>query len=307
MKSNSTMNDADRLPAYKDNIPETFEIGFAPQTDWEAKESMTFFFGGVGTGAYIVSQFFNHIPGLILGFLLVVVGKNIGHLLSSSRPQYAFRAFANIRRSWISKGATCILCFGVFGCLDILTRLGWIDADKFPVAVFSIMAFLTAFVVMAYPGFLMAESRSIPLWNTPLIPITLVSYSLAFGVSLIALLLPFTGAGDSLLTVTKVQLVLVAATLFLVLTHLMVMQYSGKAARRSAALLLKGNLKSKFVFGVIGAGLVIPLTITGYLQTTGSQAVFGTFVAGFLILVGGYFYEKTLFQAAVFIPPIDIE
>ena len=75
--------DADRLPVYEENIPETFEMHYASQTDWETKELVAFFIGGVGTGAYIISQFLNFNPGLILGFLFVVVGKNLGHLISS--------------------------------------------------------------------------------------------------------------------------------------------------------------------------------------------------------------------------------
>ena len=121
-------------------------------------------------------------------------------------------------------------------------------------------------LVMIYLGFLMAESRVIPLWHSPLIPVIFLSYSLAFGGALTAILYPITGIDYSIVFVTKLLLLTITSTLFLILVHLMVLGSSNKTARRSTELMIKGELKPMFVGGVIIVGLIIPLIITGISQ-----------------------------------------
>ena len=114
------------LPVYENNIPESFEVKYVSQKDWGLGELLAFYLGGVGAGLYVLSQFMNFIPGLVIGFILVVFGKNIAHLVSASRPTIAFRALTRPGTSWISRGAYFILFFVIFGALDIASRAGWI-------------------------------------------------------------------------------------------------------------------------------------------------------------------------------------
>ena len=53
------------FPAYKRNIPESFEVRFTAQSDWRFWETVAFYLGGVGAGLYVVSQFLQAQAGLI--------------------------------------------------------------------------------------------------------------------------------------------------------------------------------------------------------------------------------------------------
>jgi len=296
----------DKLPVYEDNIPESFEVKYVSQRDWRLGELMAFYLGGVGTGLYVLSQFMDFVPGLVIGFILVVFGKNIAHLISASRPTSALRALARPGTSWISRGAYFILFFAAFGALDIASRAGWIAGGGIAGKLLSALAFISALLVMIYLGFLMSGSRIIPLWNSPLLPAIFLSYSLALGGALAAILYPITGTEYSVVSLTKLLLLTVSSTLFLVLAHLIAMGSSNKAARRSADLLLRGGLKKMFVGGVLIVGLVIPLLITGISQVAQSPTVAGSFIAGVLTLFGGFLFKSALLNAAVYRPMIDI-
>lgn len=296
----------EELPAYENNIPESFEVKYVSQKDWGLRELLAFYVGGVGAGLYILSQFMNFVPGLVIGFILTVFGKNIAHLISASRPTNAFRALTRPGTSWISRGAYFILCFVIFGALDIASRAGWIAGGGIGGNLFSALAFISALLVTIYLGFLMSGSRVIPLWNSPLLPAILLSYSLALGGALTAILYPIAGVDYSVAFIKKLLLLTISSTLFLVLVHLIVVRSTNKAARRSADLLLKGELKRTFVGGVLVAGLLLPLAITGISQLAQSPSAAWTVIAGLLVLIGGFLYENALLKAAVYLPMIDM-
>jgi formate-dependent nitrite reductase membrane component NrfD len=296
----------EELPVYENNIPESFEMKYVSQKDWGLGELLAFYVGGVGAGLYVLSQFMNFVPGLIVGFVLVVFGKNIAHLISASRPANAFRALTRPGTSWISRGAYFILFFAIFGILDIASRAGWIAGGGMGGKLLSALAFISALLVMIYLGFLLSASRVIPLWNSPLLPAIFLSYSLTLGGALEAILYPITGTDYSIVFLTKLLLLTISATLFLVLVHLMVMSSSSKAAKRSAHLLLKGALKSTFVGGVLVAGLIVPFAITGISHLAQSSTGAWTVLAGILVLGGGFLYEKALLKAAVYLPMMDV-
>jgi formate-dependent nitrite reductase membrane component NrfD len=249
----------------------------------------------------------NFTAGLVIGFILVVVAKNVAHLVSASRPTNAFRALARPGTSWISRGLYFIIAFAIFGILDIASRAGWIEWGGALANLFSVLAFLSALLVMVYLGFLMAGARIIPLWHSPLIPAIFLSYSLAFGGALAAILYPISGIEYSVAFITKLLLLTIASTLFLILVHLMVMKYSNKAAKRSAELLIKGHLGKMFIGGVIVLGLVIPLIIVGLSQIADSSTGAVTIIAGILMLAGGFLFESSFLKAAIYTPLVDVE
>jgi formate-dependent nitrite reductase membrane component NrfD len=296
----------EELPVYENNIPDSFEVKYVSQKDWGLGELLAFYMGGVGAGLYVLSQFMGFFPGLVIGFILAVLGKNIAHLISASRPTKAFRALTRPGTSWISRGAYFILFFVIFGALDIACRAGWIAGGGTGGKLISALAFVSGLLVMIYLGFLMSGSRTIPLWNSPLLPAIFLSYSLTLGAALAAILYPIAGSDYSVVFITKLLLLTVSSTLFLVLVHLMVMSSSSKASRRSAELLLKGVLKSAFVGGVLVAGLIVPFAITGISQLAQSPNVAWIFIAGILVLVGGFLYENALLKAAVYQPMMDM-
>lgn len=298
----------ERLSAYQRNVAETFEIGFAAQKDWKIWEVLAFYLGGVGAGLYVVAQFLHMTSGLVVGYVLVVFGKNLAHLLASSRPERSIRAFANPRTSWISRGAFFILLFAVFGGIDIAVRLGWIGGGGESVAkAVAFLAGVCAAMVMLYVGFVMAQSRIIPLWHSPLIPVTLLSYSLAWGAALAGIIALLWGDNSDADALNLLLFITTAVTMFLILMQVLVLRSSSKTARISVELLTKGRLCGMFVGGVLFLGLALPILMTGYGLFGEGTRGYLTFSSGLLTLVGGCLFESALLKGAIFSPPLPVE
>jgi len=299
---------AEKLSTYQKNIPDTFEVKFKVQNDWKFWEVMAFYLGGVGAGLYAVSHFLNANTGLIVGFILVVFCKNLAHLLSSSRPTNAFRAFSNPGTSWISRGTYFILFFSIFAALDIASRVGLIHWNgAIPGMLLSSGAVFFAFLVMVYIGFVMTEARIIPLWHSPLLPLIFLVYSVLLGAGLYLILISFEGINYDIGFFRKFVMATIILTFFLNFFHLLVMLHSLKAARHSVAMLTKGQTGLIFIGGALFAGLIVPLGLIGYAQIANITSEIFTIIPGILILLGGFLFESSFMKAGIYNPLIDTD
>lgn len=298
----------ERLSAYRRNVAETFEIGFAAQKDWKLWEVLAFYLGGVGAGLYVVAQFLNMTSGLVVGYALVVCGKNLAHVLASSRPERSLRAFSNLRTSWISRGAFFIVLFAIFGGADVAVRLGWFGGGGQSLGkVVALLAGACAVMVMLYVGFVMAQSRIIPLWHSPLLPVTLLVYSVALGTALAGILCVVMGSNSNAGIVTRILFVTAVITMSLILVQVLVLRSSSKTARASVDLLAKGSLRGVFVGGVLVFGLAVPILLTGYIELAAGAPPSLAMPASVLVLVGGFCFEHAILRAAIFSPPLPVD
>lgn len=294
----------EKLSVYTGNVPDSFEISFIKQNDWASGELIAFYLGGVGAGLYVISQFIGFSAGLLFGFFLAAICKNVAHMKSASHPKRAFRALFRPHASWISRGALFVIFFAVFGALDITQKLGWIHWSGFQAALFASLAFSSAVLVMIYLGFLMAGARAIPLWHSPLVPAIFLSYSLTLGAGAAAVLYPLMGNG-SMDPLARLLLLTASITLFLVVMQLIVLNDSGKAAMHTVRLLTRETLKWFFMGGVLMGGLILPILVAGCMVLWGNTSGIGIFAVGTLLLAGGFLYEKVLLQAGVFSPLLE--
>lgn len=294
----------ENLPAYTQNIPDSFQISFIHQNDWSNGELIAFYLGGVGSGLYIISQFIHSIVGLIFGFLLVAVGKNVSHIISSTKPKRSLRALLRPRTSWISRGAVFVFLFIVFGFLEITHELKWIHWNEHISFVFSIFAFASAVFVMIYIGFVLADARAIPLWNSPIMPAIFLVYSICFGAGAASILSPFMTLWQKE-TILGILIITIVLSLLLIITHILTLKRSGLAGMRSYEQLIRNDLNIYFIGGVLLMGLVLPLVMTGtalfYNVTSNTLFV----IIGVCVLTGGLFYEKSILEAAIFTPIFD--
>ncbi|MBN2468054.1 MAG: polysulfide reductase NrfD [Deltaproteobacteria bacterium] len=301
-------NGGEKLTPYRENIPDTFEIRFAAQSEWKFWEVLAFYVGGVGAGLYAISHFMRVPAGLIAGFFMVVVLKNGAHLLSSSHPGRALKAFSNPKNSWVSRGAYFILFFTIFGAADILLRLGWFPGFGLIVCrSISFMAVLFAFLIMIYVGFVMTTSRSIPLWNSSILPAIFLSYSVALGGACGFIVYPAVEIGYDVSLLSRMLIISITATLFCIVIHLLVLKSSSHTARASVDLLLKGSLRVLFLGGVVTFGLVIPLGLLSHGALDGHYEKITGMVSGVMVLIGGFLYETVLCQGGLYSPLLDVE
>ena len=100
-----------------------FAFGYYRQTFWNWLIGTAFFLGGLGAGLFVLSLLTDHTPGMIVGYLIVVVGKNTAHMLFLGRPERFWRAAMRPDRSWIARGIWAMGFLAVSGAVLLLPRV----------------------------------------------------------------------------------------------------------------------------------------------------------------------------------------
>ena len=160
-------------------------------------------------------------------------------------------------------------------------------------------AFL-ALVVPIYPGFLLGVIRSVPLWNTPVLPPLFFLSGLDTGVALLALVsvvypavvgvegFHLLGAGD---------IVLIVLLLITLLAYLEIVRQGGITAAESVRLLKR----PLFIVGSIVCGMLVPLAlliVSAFASNTATVVAIEGF-AGILVLLGGLLLRYSVVTSGV--------
>lgn len=292
------------------------------QTIWGIPHSSWFFAMGIG-GALFINRALFHIElgrvfGLIVADVLSMVLIAIGGLIliaDLGKPSRLFRALMNPRTSWISVGAICDFIFltldGLWLLPDFelngwrpLAGLPWAGNSPWGIAL-QVVAGLSAFIVIVYPGLVLAYSPSIPFWNTTLIPLEFLVFGFvsALGIALVfALWIPV--APSILATLGVAEALLLVVALLLLLAHLLNGLYSHTTAKASVNRLIKGELKIPFLWGTILGGLLLPLALSlyGSLWASPSPDVLSLTLAGLITLAGNWFSKYAVIKAGMYAP-----
>ncbi len=274
-----------------------FVAGFRLQTEWAGLIAAAFFFGKIGAGLFLMSLYTGSKVGALTGLLIVLIGKGGAHLLYLGRPERFWRGLTRPRTSWVARGFWAMLIMAAAGLLYLAapagTALWW---------VFQVIAGLSAFFVAVYDGFLMNSSPAIPLWNTALMPVLCLFYSLLGGTSL-SLFLLHLGAGGLAVGpdfLAGLELTLIVTNLIVVIIYLLSMTSATAAARESLRLLLRGPYALAFYSLVIGIGLVFTFFLS-YLSGVESGAGVVSLITA-ADLVGHFFIFFLLLRVGVYSP-----
>jgi formate-dependent nitrite reductase membrane component NrfD len=163
-----------------------FAFGYYRQTFWNWLIGTAFFLGGLGAGLFVLSLLTDHTAGMLVGFLIVVVGKNTAHMLFLGRPERFWRAAMRPDRSWIARGIWAMGFFALSGSILLVPRIFgpvWPLADSvYPAA--RAVAIISAVIIMFYDGFVMNASPGVAFWRTRLLPLLLLMYATLGGTTL---------------------------------------------------------------------------------------------------------------------------
>ena len=276
-----------------------FNMGFNSQREWSWLLAIDLFLGGLGGGLFLLYRALLLPPWIgLLSVMLVLAG---GMVLMSElgHPLRAWRAIFRPQTSWISRGVLCIALFVITALLTLapavpaLARLP--GSGHEPVARISgIVASLCALFITLYPGLVLGASRSIPFWDTPILPLVFFTHSLmgASGVLLTAL------ASDSLLAqhsqFENLTTLLIAVNVMLILFYLIAIRGSGPSAAESVSRLQRGGLGWAFGVGVLFVGMILPLLLVLLFASA--------FWAGACILSGSLLFRYCILRAGVYVP-----
>jgi formate-dependent nitrite reductase membrane component NrfD len=167
------------------------------------------------------------------------------------------------------------------------------------------IAVVAGFWVMIYTGFVMAQSPSIALWNTPILPALFMLYGLIGGIDLAFISVAVLGntAAIDIKLLEAVQIALFTSCLIFIWAYLGLMSGSRVGAREAVRMIAKGELAFIFWGVVIVIGLIIPLAVALYAYFVG-VAIAVTGGVGLLALVGCLYFRHVVLRAGVYSPLI---
>ncbi|MFC1862477.1 NrfD/PsrC family molybdoenzyme membrane anchor subunit [Thermodesulfobacteriota bacterium] len=244
--------------------------GFTFQTEWVEKRGLflvlAFFLGGLGSGLYLISLYLDFYIGMMAGFLIVLVGKSAAHLIYLGRPLRFWRGFLKPQTSWISRGMFAITIFVVAVALQLapsLTQFSWLPwtGDNLVIQTFAVIG---AIFVMSYTGLTLAAVKAIRSWNTGIIPVLFIVYSIMGGAGLALGMLSQIKSNINMQLIETITIYLLIVGAVLLGIYLWTTYDSTREGKQSVFELLKGKSSPYFFVGVVAFGLLIPLCVVSF-------------------------------------------
>ena len=301
-----------------------FNLEARTQRVWDINHALWLTQMGLGGGVFLTGRILNLTD--CLGYLLGIPTVDVVSIVSIAvggailvadlgRPLQFWRAFANVRTSWISWGAWSDLIFLTVGGLLVLPALSLGGSEPFSGLAWDphgrdggglaleIVAGVAAVVVMTYAGAVLARPRSIPYWNSPAVPLQFLLSSAAMSVAVVLLVEVIAGepvsAGQMVLLA-----VLTAALLVTVVQHLLT-RISVPGKKESLDRLLRGQYRGLFGGFVVAAGTALPLVLA-LVGAAASGARDALAVTCCVLLVPGGFWLRLVTLRVGIYPPVHI-
>lgn len=276
-----------------------------PQTEWIEGGGkliwLALFFVELGAGLFFFSILFSSLWGMLLGWFIVLALGGGSFLVHMGRPLRAYRALMRPQTSWISRGVIFIGLFGVIGA--ILMALSYV-APNLNLFALQIIAAISCFLVALYGGLLLNYIRAIPLWNSGMLPLTLIVAGFWGGAEILLGINLVTGA--SIERVEPWIRVLLPFFALLIPLYLATIHYSSVTGSGSVRRILAGDLALYFYWGVVVIGLVLPLIVLGFSISGGPATISPSLVLGAIIcgLIGDLTMRYCIMKGALYSPLI---
>jgi polysulfide reductase chain C len=248
------------------------------QTEWIDGKGMLVWlaevFSALGSGLFLVSLFVGSWWGAFFGWIMIVLFKLPLHLFYLGKPLRFWRAippFTNAwKTSWFARGMFFTLVFTILGAIQLvlsyLLKHDVLAASAVsPVNVVNWVMMILAgiFVVMTgvYAGFAMSYCKSVPFWNTGLLPIVFLIMGIADGLALVTGVGRVTGGLNTNGIESASRIVLIVNAV-LIMTYLINASYQSRTAELSVRELIVGRMAVVFWAGIVFLGITVPLVIS---------------------------------------------
>jgi formate-dependent nitrite reductase membrane component NrfD len=288
------------------------------QSEWIVRRGILVWiaevFTSLGAGLYLVSLFFNNWWGMLGAWLIIMFLKVPLHLIYFGKPLRFWRTLIPItdswKTSWFTRGINFTIYFGTIAFIQLVVT--YLAANIFPGTAWGtwdialkVLGGIFGFLVGIYSGFIMSYCRSVPFWNTALMPLILLFAGVADGFALLIGI----GLVDTSVDISAVEFgsrMILIINIILMIVYLWNATYTSKTAKYSAMLLLKGNLALTFWIGVIAFGIVIPLAVSVYALFAGEVPAPLLIAAIALHTIGAVALKYVLLRAGVHNPILPV-
>ena len=249
------------------------------QTEWIERRGLLVWlaevFSVLGTGLYLVALFTNSWWGALFGWLIIVLLKVPFHLAYLGKPLRFWRTMPPFsgawRTSWMARGVFFTALFSGVGFIQLITTylatspviltgqaLSTMVALDFVV---KIIAGILVILTGVYCGLMMSYCKSVPFWNTGILPVVILIAGIADGLALIMAVGLFTG-GINFHAIESASRVTLFVNALLIATYLLKVRYQSLTAELSVKELIVGRVAAVFWVGIVGLGIVVPLVIS---------------------------------------------
>lgn len=248
------------------------------QTEWIDGQGLMIWlaevFSALGMGLYLVALFLDNWWGQLAGWIIIVGLKLPFHFFYLGRPWRFWRAippFTNAwKTSWLARGMFFTIMYSAFALVQLITTyqlehqlvaassLGFITALDW---VMRVLAGFFMFLTGIYCGFAMSYCKSVPFWNTGMLPIVFVIMGLADGLGLIMGIGLITGGVD-FHAIEAASRIFLLVNAMLIATYLINASYQSITAEYSVKQLIVGKVAVVFWLGVVILGIIAPMAIS---------------------------------------------
>jgi len=259
-------------------VPHEWMVKPMRQTEWIDGRGLLVWlaevFSALGTGLYLVSLFVDSWWGALVGWILIVLFKLPFHLFYLGKPLRFWRAIPPFtkawRTSWMARGMFFTLMFALFAAIQLVTTyllrhdvLATSAVDTINVLDWAVKILGGLFAVLTgmYAGFAMSYCKSIPFWNTGLLPIVFVIMGVADGMALV-MGVGLIGNGIDINALEAASRVALIINALLIMTYLVNASYQSTTAGLSVRELIVGRVAAAFWIGIVLLGITIPLAIS---------------------------------------------
>ena len=284
------------------------------QTEWIERRGILVWiaevFTSLGAGLYLVSLIFDNWWGMVAGWVIIMFIKIPLHLIYFGKPLRFWRTIIPFTSAWKTSWFTRGINFNVYFSSIVFIQLvvGFITINVYPGTAWDgwylglgIAGGVFAFLVGIYSGFIMSYCKSVPFWNTAMLPIIILLAGIADGLALM-LVVGLADTSVDLVAVETASRILLAANIIMIAAYVWNATYQSKTARYTALLIIKGSLAWWFWLGVIILGMVIPLTIASLSLFTG-EATTGLLITAIVLhTMGAVALKYVLLKAGVHTP-----
>jgi formate-dependent nitrite reductase membrane component NrfD len=275
-------------------------------------------FSALGTGLYLVALGFSQsypkaaFWGGVLGWIGIAIFKLPLHFLYLGKPWRFWRSFPPFsnawKTSWFARGIVFTMIFLGFGVVQLIlmgliaygtVTGGGIDAANW---IFMVLAGLFCVMTSVYCGFAMSYCKSVPFWNTGLLPFVFLIMGVADGLALIMGVGLVTG--DELIggaeSITRILLIVNA---ILIIMYLVNANYQSTVAELSVKELIRGHVAWVFWGGIVLLGILVPFVISVVTYFANSEASTGLLVFAICChTIGAFSLKYGVLKAGIYRP-----
>ena len=277
------------------------------QTEWiEGKGILCWLpevFTSLGAGLFLVALYFDSLVGMLVAWLIIVVLDIPLRLLDYGKPLRFWRTIAPLsgawKTSWFNRGVTFASLFSGVVFVQLCISF-WLPGTALDV-IFKIMAGILGFLVAIYSGFIMNFCRSIPFWNSALLPILIILNAVCDGFFLLMAVI-LGGAQGSLAIAETGSLVLLIASTLIIAIYLWSQTYTSLTAKYSVTQILRGYIAPMFWIGTVVLGTIIPLAILLFSYFAGGVSAALLIAAIVSRVLGAFALRYCLLKAGIYEP-----